>query len=52
MRLHRGLVLIGRGVDRLDLNRCGSECGFKIADSTVGGRAVADVAWIFGDRRA
>ena len=50
MRLHGGLVLIGCGVDRLDLHRRSSERGFEIADGTVGGRAVADLAWVFGPR--
>ena len=50
MRLHWGPVLIGCGVDRLDIYRRGSERGFEIADGTVSGRAVADMAWVFGPR--
>ena len=50
MRLHRRLVLIGRGIVRLDLYRRAGECGFEIADGTVGGQAAIDPAGFFGGR--
>ena len=50
VRLHRRLVLIGCGIDRLDLHGGGSEGSFEIADGTVGRRAVAEVARVFGPR--
>ena len=48
MRLHRRLVLIGRGVVRIDLRRRVGKTGFEIADGAVGGHAAVQATRVLG----
>ena len=50
MRFHRGLVLIGRAIHRVDLHRRVGEGGGEIADGTVSGVAAVDAARVLGVR--
>jgi hypothetical protein len=50
VRLHGGMVLIGRGVGGVDLHRRVSEAGVEIADRAVGGKNTIHAARVLGVR--